>query len=162
MPIAISTALTVIIIFISTYICNAQNEFSSTAQANISATIVTPVSLSINEEMNFQNSLSASRGGGNIEIKLSGNTNNVTAADFTVMGNIGQLYDLFLPTNFLLRKEGSMESMNGYAISERDLTSGYLPNGSQHIKIGAEIKVAAYQAPGLYTSHQFEIMISYN
>ena len=164
-----ATAIAVVL-FLAANTTNAQS-----ASANISATIVTPITMSRNQDISFGNLAVRDALGGNIVltpagnrqssngVTLAGNSGTVTAADFTVMGNIDLSYSIQLPTSILLRHSNGLETMTAAAFTSTPSEIGLLTNGgSQHIQIGATLVVGAGQLTGVYTSSAFEVVVSYN
>ena len=147
---------------------------SSTASANISVTIVTPISISMNQEMRFGNLYVSESLGGSIiltptgtrlatkGVKLPVNSGSITAADFTIMGNVGLAFGIQLPKSILLRHSDGIETMTAAAFTSTPTREGTLGNGSEHIQIGATLRVGAGQLRGLYSSDQFEVVVNYN
>ena len=158
-----------VILFLSAITTKAQ-----TASANISATIVTPITMSRNQDISFGNMAVRDAIGGNIVltpagnrlsngVTLTGNAGTVTAADFTVMGNIDLSYSIQLPTSILLRHSNGLETMTAAAFTSTPAGIGLMSDGgTQHIQIGATLVVGAGQLPGVYTSSAFEVVVSYN
>lgn len=144
------------------------------ASANISATIVTPITIAKNQDISFGNFSAPDRIGGHVILTpagtryssvtsiIKGNSGVVTAADFTVMGNIGLTFGIQLPTSILLKHSGGLETMTAAAFTSTPSEDGFLAGGIQHIQIGATLTVTPGQLPGMYTSSEFEVVVNYN
>ena len=144
----------------------------ATASANASATIVTPISISKNTDMNFGNIatngtvgtvvLSPASGrtftGG---VSLPATTGTVTAASFTVEGSGSYTYAITLPSSVVITSGSDQMSVNNFTSTPS--TTGTLSSGSQTITIGATLNLIASQAEGSYTSATpFAVTVNYN
>ena len=147
---------------------------SPSATANAFATIVTPITISKNQDINFGNLDVQSLNGGKVilspdgfrtvtsGVSLPSNAGAVSAADFTVMGSNASTFSIDLPATVMLVHSSGMESMIADSFTSTPSGSGVLTGGSEHIKIGATLAVAAAQRPGIYTSQGFEVTVNYN
>ena len=153
--------------------CSAKSQ-SATASANAFATIVTPITIAKNQDINFGNLDVQSLNGGKVilspegvrsvtsGVSLPSNAGAVSAADFTVMGSNACTFSIDLPATVLLVHSSGMESMMASSFTSTPSGSGVLTGGSEHIKIGATLAVAAAQRPGIYNSQGFEVTVNYN
>jgi hypothetical protein len=147
------------------------------AVATATATILSPISIVKNTDMNFGNltvqpaaggivtlepSLAATRtpssGGG---VSLSTITGTVSAAKFTVTGQALFTYDITLPASATLSNAGNDIIADNFTTS---IPSGALDaTGSQEFYVGADLTVNAGQAAGVYvTGSPFFVMVAYN
>ncbi|RWW91747.1 DUF4402 domain-containing protein [Flavobacterium cerinum] len=144
----------------------------ATASANASATIVTPISISKNTDMNFGNIatngtvgtvvLSPASGrtftGG---VSLPATTGTVTAASFTVQGSGSYTYAITLPSSVIITSGSDQMTVNSF--TSTPATTGTLSSGTQTITIGATLNLIASQAQGSYTSATpFAVTVNYN
>jgi hypothetical protein len=144
----------------------------ATATANASATIVTPISISKNTDMNFGNIatngtvgtvvLSPASGrtftGG---VSLPATTGTVTAASFTVEGSGSYTYAITLPSSVIITSGSDQMTVDNF--TSTPATTGTLSSGSQTITIGATLNLIASQAEGAYTSATpFAVTVNYN
>ncbi len=115
------------ILVMSAFVTNANAQ--ATASASASATIVTPISIAKDVDMNFGNIAVTSSGGtvvlapagtrtttGGVTLPVVNGT--VTAAQFTVSGEGAYTYDITLPSSAVtLTKSGGGASMNATAFN---------------------------------------------
>lgn len=87
------------------------------------------------------------------------NVNHGTAASFSVTGDSNATYAITLPASVVL-SNGSNTMVVDTFTSEPSGT-GQLSSGSQTLRVGATLHVAADQAPGSYEG-TFEVSVSYN
>ena len=163
-------ALSILALGFTTY-ANAQ----ATASADASATIIAPITISMNTPMNFGNiAINASAGtvvmdyagartpnGG---VTLPANAGNPTAAEFLVSGEDGFTYDILLPTSAIqIVDVNSANPMNVDNFTSDPIGSGILTGGSQLVHVGAKIHVNGSQPAGVYTSATpFDVTVNYN
>lgn len=152
---------------------NAQSDATSTS----SATIVTPIAIVKDVDMNFGNvavtktagSVVLSSAGGRTAVNgvtLPTKTGTVAAAKFTVTGQADYTYVVTLPTGD--------HTITGATVAKPTMTvntftssltngTGTLTGGSQVITVGATLNVAANQAADVYTSGTgFTVTVNYN
>ena len=149
----------------------------ATATANASATIVTPISIVNNADMNFGNIAVQTATGGTVALTASAAptrtaggaggvtlpnvTGTVTSAKFTVSGTANYTYTITLPGSAVVLSSGA-NNMNATAFinSAAGTLSG---TGSQIFYVGATLTVAAAQAAGVYTTATpFNVTVNYN
>ena len=147
----------------------------ASATATASATIVTPISITKNTDMNFGNvAVNATTpgtvlmtpagartpGGG---VTLPATAGPVAAASFTVDGQAGYTYAITLPTLPLAITSGS-NSMDVHSFTSSPSSTGTLDvNGTETLTVGATLDVDAAQAAGTYVSATpFEVTVNYN
>ena len=150
----------------------------ATASASSTATIVTPISITKNVDMNFGNIAVQAGTGGTVALAASAAatrvtggaggvtlpvvTGTVTAAQFTVNGTANYLYHITLPA------DNTITLVNGGNLMHADLfnnsVAGTLDNtGTQSFYVGATLTVAAAQASGVYTTATpFNVTVNYN
>src|SRR5665213_463553 len=153
---------------------------SSFAQANATAsataTIITPISIVKNVDMNFGNvAVSASAGGtvvlapagtrtvGGTGVTLPSTIGTVAGADFTVAGQASYTYTISLPSTVTLTDAGS-HTMTVNSFSSIPSGAGALSSGgTQDLKVGATLNVSAAQAAVSYTNATgVSVTVNYN
>lgn len=138
--------------------------------ATATATIVTPIAIAKNTDMNFGN-LAVNASLGTLVLATNNGrsfTGGVTlmpggtpsAAQFTVTGLSGAIYTFSLPAIITLTDAGS----NTMAVNTFVNTStGTLTGGSVIILVGATLNVAASQPAGIYTNTtDLKATVNYN
>lgn len=137
---------------------------SANATASASATIVTPISIAKVLDMEFGNvAVHASELGtvilatdgertrtGGVTLPTVGGE--VSAASFTVTGEIGYAYGISLPADGVTISDGSNTMELSDFVSLPSGTSGTLTAGSQTVLVGATLNVAGGQLAGTYTN----------
>lgn len=146
------------------------------ANASVSVTLVTPISISKTTDMNFGNvAVSASLAGtvvlptsgprttgGAGGVTLPANTGTVSAAAFTVSGQGNYTYTITLPSSVTIT-DGT-HNMTVNAFTSNPATTGTLSaGGSQTLLVGATLNVTAGQAAGTYTNATgVSVTVNYN
>ena len=149
----------------------------ASATASASATIITPITIAKNVDMNFGNvAVSASTGGtvvlapagtrttgGAGGVTLPSTIGTVAAADFTVSGQASYTYAITLPTTANL-SDGSGHTMAIGSFTSYPSSTGTLSgSGTQDLTVGATLTVAAAQTPGVYTNATgVPVTVNYN
>ena len=149
----------------------------ATATAAATATIITPITIVKNVDMNFGNvAVSASLAGtvvllpagtrstgGAGGVTLPSTTGTVAGADFTVSGQASYTYAITLPTSATLTDGGS-HTMTVNTFTSTPATTGTLSTGgTQDLKVGATLNVTAAQASGTYTNASgVPVTVNYN
>lgn len=157
----------------------AANAFSQSATATATATIVTPITISkTGTDLSFGNIIPSTTVTGYVVVAPDGTptytdvtasasptaTAAVTAAVFTVTGTPDATYDITLPSgNVVLDGPGTNE-MNANNFTSDPSGTGQLsnPGGTETLRVGATLNVAANQAAGTYTSAPFTVTVNYN
>ena len=143
------------------------------ATATASATIVTGISISKVNDMNFGR-LNPGSGGGTAELstasvvtptgdvtKLAGAT--PSAASFTVSGETGYTFSITLPSSDYTISDGSSHNMIVNTFLSSPATSGTIAGGGTTLSVGATLTVAAGQVSGNYTNVTgFTVTVNYN
>jgi hypothetical protein len=149
----------------------------ATATASASATIITPITIVKNVDMNFGNvAVSATIAGtavlapagtrttgGAGGVTLPATNGTVAAASFTVSGQGSYTYAITLPVSCTITDAGS-HTMTVNAFTSSPATTGTLSaGGSQTLTVGATLNVAAAQAAGSYTNAAgVPVTVNYN
>lgn len=145
------------------------------ATATVTATIVTPISISKTVDMNFGNIAVQSTTGGTVVLGTNGTRSTtggvtlpatagtVTAAEFAIGGQGTYTYTITLPSSDISLSDGSSHTMVVNTFVSNPATTGQLTAGAQTLKVGATLTVAAAQAAGTYTSGTpFTVTVNYN
>jgi len=144
----------------------------ASATADASATIVTPISISKNSDMDFGNVATNGTVGTVVlapagtrtpsgGVTLPATAGSVAAASFTVSGSGSYTYAITLPTSVTIAS--GTDEMIVDAFTSTPLTTGALTAGEQIITIGATLNLVAAQAEGAYTSATpFTVTVNYN
>ncbi len=143
-----------------------------TATANANATIVTPISISKNADLEFGNVATVgtvgtvvlspagtrtSTGG----VTLPATSGTVNAASFAVAGSGSYTYSITLPTSVVITSGSNTMTVNTFT-STPSLT-GTLSSGAQTLMVGATLNLAVSQAAGVYASATpFSVTVNYN
>ncbi|SFD78748.1 protein of unknown function [Chitinophaga sp. CF118] len=155
-------------------LCCATSVFAQvTASADASATIVTPISITKTADMNFGNVAVQSTTAGTVVlapdnsrtktggVTLPATTGTISAAIFTVSGEGSYTYTITLPSSVTITNAGNNMTVNTFTSTPSG--TGTLSSGTQTLKVGATLNVAAGQAAGTYTSATpFNVTINYN
>ncbi len=145
-----------------------------TASATASATIVTPIAITKDVDMNFGNlAVNASTGTvvltpagtrsatGGVSF-LAASPGTVTAASFTVSGLAGATYSITLPSGALTITSGA-NTMTVDSWTSSPTPTGTLTGGTETLTVGATLNVGASQAAGTYISGTpFDVTVNYN
>ena len=143
----------------------------ATGTASASATIITPISIAKNTDMNFGNiAVNATPGtvilatagtrtktGG---VTLPATAGTVTAAQFTVTGANATTYAITLPTSITISH--LTDYMYVDTFTSNPSSTGLIGAGTQVILVGATLNVGASQAAGLYGPGNFDVTVNYN
>ncbi|SFW76519.1 DUF4402 domain-containing protein [Chitinophaga sancti] len=144
-----------------------------TAQATATATIVTPISITKDVDMNFGNVAVRSTAGGTVVLTPAGvrtstggvtlptDAGTVAAASFTVTGVDGYSYSITLPTSAVTLTSGA-NTMTATTFTSDPSGTGTLTGGTQTLNVGATLNVAAAQPAGTYVSGAFDVTVNYN
>ncbi len=144
------------------------------ATASASATIITPITMSLLSNMNFGNVAVAAGTGGTVKMDTLGNrlpasgvtlpatSGTVSAASFTVSGAAGYTYSISFPLSCVIT-DGT-HNMTVDAINSNPATTGTLgSDGTQKLEFGATLNVNAGQAAGAYTNTTgLSVTVNYN
>jgi len=137
--------------------------------ASATATIVAPISIAKNVDMNFGNvatngavgtvtlpptGLRSSSGG----VTLPNNTGPVAAASFTVGGSGNYTYAITLPGAIVI--SSGTNTVDTFTSSPEN--TGQLLGGTQTLNVGATLHLVVDQAAGTYTNSAFTVTVNYN
>lgn len=162
--------LAVVIMIASVYGVQAQ----ATATATATATILTAISITKDVDMNFGNLTVQPGSGGTVVLATAGSRSatggvaligvaGVAAASFTVSGENDFTYAITLPTSDHTISSGSNTMTVNSFVSNPSATGTLSGSGSQTLKVGATLNVAAAQPVGTYVSSEgFSVTVNYN
>lgn len=143
-----------------------------TATANASATIVTPIAITKNVDLDFGNLAISPTVPGNIVLATDGTPTanggvtlmpgvTPTAARFTVTGLAAATFSISLPASIVLTSGGNTMTVN--TIVSDPTPQGTLTGGTATVLVGATLVVPAAQAAGSYTNTtDLDVTVNYN
>lgn len=155
-----------IVIFTGAFLVFAGYLHAASIQSTITATILTPISISKQADLGFgevypDGSVTGTvtvdyAGGRTFQGGASAGTTPGSAGAFTVSGEIGSTYSLTIPGSVNLVGPGTdmLVNLNNNA-------SGDLSLGSDTFKIGGVLNVGANQSSGAYSA-TFVVTVNYN
>ena len=160
------------ILFIAVVGFGVSSYGQASATATSTATIITPITLTKVNDMNFGNILVSGTLGTVVLTPASArsltggvslaSTGTVTAASFTVGGSGSNTYAITLPTGATTLTSGA-NTMTCDTWTSIPSSTGVLSSGSQTLNVGATLHVAANQATGTYVSGTaFTVSVDYN
>lgn len=153
---------------------NSHAQQTSTASASITATIVTPISISKTVDMAF-GSLSVGSGGGTVILSTAGarstsgdvsviTSSSASAASFTVTGAGTNTFAITLPSSpVTLDDVGNSNHMTVTGFNSTPSGTGALVGGTKTVTVGATLNVGGSQVTGSYTAAiPFDVVVNYN
>lgn len=158
----------------STSTAVAQSSATGTGETN--AKVITPITITKTGDMNFGN-LVATAAGGDIVLPttavrtgdaaiLAGPSGTVTSAVFSVGGEAEFTYAITLPSGSfdVSNSDETPATMSvGTFVTSTGATGTLAPDGTDTLKVGATITLAANQASGTYTNaNALAITVNYN
>lgn len=157
-----------------------KSQAQSTASADAFATIITPISIAKDRDMNFGNiavqssTSQAGAVGGTVVLSPAGGrtvtggvslptaAGTVQSARFNVTGDGNRTYAITLPGTIQLTVQGGgTATMSVGTFTSTPSGTGQLNNGSQFVEVGATLAVSLDQTPGTYAG-SFEVTVNYN
>ena len=145
-----------------------------TATASTTATIITPIAIEKDVDMNFGNIAVSPTLGGTVVLPTSGArtktggvtlpvvTGTVSAASFTVTGEGNSTYSITLPSS-AITLTGPSGTMTVENFVSTPSNTGTLSSGTQEVKVGATLNVGAAQPAGTYTNESgLFVTVNYN
>ncbi len=145
-----------------------------TATASTTATIITPIAIEKDVDMNFGNIAVSPTLGGTVVLPTSGArtktggvtlpvvTGTVSAASFTVTGEGNSTYSITLPSS-AITLTGPSGTMTVENFVSTPSNTGTLNSGTQEVKVGATLNVGAAQPAGTYTNESgLFVTVNYN
>jgi hypothetical protein len=147
----------------------------STATAEASATIITPITILKTQDLKFGNIAVQQLTGGSVVLTPGGVRNatggvtlptvtgDVSAASFTVSGDGNRTFSISLPTAPITLTGGAGGTMSLGTFTSTPSATGTLDAGSKIVTVGGTLTVSAGQSPGLYTNTSgLAITVNYN
>ncbi len=143
----------------------------STASAEASARIVSPLQITKTADLKFGNIAAGPSAGtvemgtndvrtaaGGVTLIAAGNVSN--AAAFDIIGYPDATFTISIPGSILI-SSGANDMMVDNFVSSLGATSALDAQGEAALKVGATLNVDANQAVGLYTG-SFDVTVAYN
>ncbi len=143
----------------------------STASADASARIVSPLQITKTADLKFGNVAAGPAAGtvdmaitdvrtatGGVTLISAGNVSN--AAAFDIIGAPDATFTISLPSTILIASGANDMQVDNF-VSSLGATSALDALGASALKVGATLNVAANQAVGLYTG-SFDVTVAYN
>lgn len=165
-----------VILFASMFIMTiaVQNvSAQGSASASSEATIITPISIVKNVDLNFGNIVAltteetvtvapdGTRSSSDPNSLPTATPGTITAAKFTVSDLADATYSITTPAAFNVTSGGNTMEVSTFVTNPTP--TGVLTGGSQELTVGATIKVGASQAAGTYTNpNALVITVAYN
>jgi hypothetical protein len=133
----------------------------ATATASASATIITPITIVKNIDMNFGNVAVSASLAGTVVLAPAGTRS--TGGAGAVSGQASYTYAITLPSTATL-SDGASHTMTVNTFTSTPATTGTLSSGgTQDLKVGATLNVTAGQAANTYTnSTAVPVTVNYN
>lgn len=143
------------------------------ASATASATILTGISITKVQDMNFGR-LNPGNAGGTAVLSTAGvvtPSGDVTklagvtpsAASFTVSGETSYTFSITLPSSDYIITDGSSHDMTVNTFLSSPATTGTISGGGTTLSVGAKLTVNAGQVSGIYTNGTgFTVTVNYN
>ncbi len=153
----------------------AQTNPTVSTTASAGATIIKPIAIAKNTDMNFGNVAPSSTLAGTVTLSTAGTRTNsgaslptvagtVAAAQFTVTGEGTSAFTISMPADNAIKLVGpggsTVMNLTGFTNDAGGATSA-LVAGSKIIKVGATLNVGIAQAAGAYTA-DFAVTVNYN
>jgi hypothetical protein len=150
-------------------------QVSATASSN--ATIVAPISMTKNVDMNFGTAAVSTGTGGRVilapagtrttagggGVTLPSSTGTVTAASFTVAGAPGYTYSISLPSSAVITGPGAATMTVNSFTSIPSATGTLSAGGTQSLNVGATLNISPAQVAGTYTNATaVPVTVNYN
>ncbi len=145
-----------------------------TATATTTATLITPIAIEKDVDMNFGNIAVSPTLAGSVVLPTTGSrtknggvtlpivTGTVSAASFTISGEGNSTYSITLPSSAIILT-GPSGTMSVETFVSSPSNTGTLNSGSQEIKVGATLNVGAAQSAGTYTNESgLYVTVNYN
>ena len=147
------------------------------ASANIDATVLTPIAITKNENLNFGQLLAGTSAGtvvleatleaarsasGGVSLPAS-NSGTVTAAKFTITGQVGSTYTITLPESAVELDGPSAATMSVDTFTSSIVSPATIVEGGSALYVGATLNVGVNQAAGTYSAVSgLPVIVNYN
>ena len=156
---------------------SAEVKAQASASADITATIVSPISIAKvpGKDLSF-GSIAPSHAAGLVILSANGsrsaqggaalpsNGGNITPAEFKVTGEGSYSFSIGLPTTpVIMINSGNSETMIVEGFTSSPENTGTLSGGERIVKVGATLKINPNQARGqYYSATPFTVTVNYN
>ncbi len=142
-----------------------------TATADATATIMTPITITKDVDLNFGN-LAVNTTAGTLILATDNSRSvtggvtlmpggTITAASFTVTGVPAAVYSISLPASIVITDGTNNMTVN--AIISSPTPTGTLTGGTSTLLVGATLNVLASQPAGIYTNTtDLDVTVNYN
>lgn len=148
----------------------AYQAHAATATANGTATVMTPIAITKDVDLDF-GAFSALTGG-TVVISPAGArsatgavvlsaTDTGNAASFTVTGQADATYAITLPASATITHTDTVTTMTIDTFTSNPSSTGTLTAGTETLTVGGTLTVASSQAAGSYTG-TFDVSVEYN
>lgn len=146
---------------------------AATASANATATVVTPISITKQADLQFGKFMAGGAGGtivmtpagarsATAGVSLYNQGSVQSAATFSVAGDGSSTYSITLPADGTINlTDGASNTMTVNTFTSNPSGTGTLTGGNQTLNVGATLAVAANQVAGNYTG-SFNVSVDYN
>lgn len=146
-----------------------------TDAATATSTIITPIAITKQVDMNF-GYVAVSSINGTVVLSPAGSRSKtggitlpqvagtVTAASFKIDGADTSTYSITIPSgDYTITRSGSAETMIVNTFTSTPSNTGVLNNGTQTVSVGATLNVGGSQVAGVYTNTTgFDVTVNYN
>lgn len=167
------------ILFIALVAFAATSNAQVSATANTAATIITPIAITKNVDLNFGN-IASNATGGTVVLATNGTRTpsgltlpasapgTVTAAQFTITGNGNSSFSISMPSSVTLTNTtgtgNETMTVDNFTNDSSSATQGTLSaGGSATLNVGAKLTVKPSQVAGVYTNaSDLVVTVNYN
>ncbi len=150
----------------------AQTNPTVSATASAGATIITPIAIAKNVDLNFGNVAPSATVVGTVTLSTAGTRTNsgaslptaagtVTAAKFTVTGSGTSTFTITLPADNVVKLTGAGTAMNLTGFNHDAGVTPVLVGGTKSFQVGATLNVGINQTAGAYAA-TFPVTVNYN
>jgi hypothetical protein len=154
---------------------NAQTPVAVTSTAALaSATILTPIAIVKNADLNFGNVIASATAGtivyatdgtrtANLGASLHSTAGSPSIAQFTVSGSAGFSFSVSVPASITLTSGSNGPTMGVSILKDFGTSENLGDGGTKVLKVGGTLSLAANQAAGSYTnSSDLKVTVNYN
>ena len=148
----------------------------ATATAGIEATVVQPIAIAKNTDLNFGSFAADNDASGTVVVStadgrtftggtsaVSSGAGTVSSASFSVTGEGTSTFSITLPTTVTLTHTNLTDTMSVGTFASNPSGTGTLSAGAATVKVGATLSVAAGQAAGVYANASgLPVTVAYN
>lgn len=143
------------------------------ATANASATVLSPISISKVDDMNFGSFVAGPSASGSVTLTAASSTSRSgtgvvldtgstgSAAKFSITGLSNGVFSITLPTSVTLTATGGTMTVDTFTTDLSPTAATLSAGGLADMYVGATLQVGAAQADGTYTG-TFDVSVDYN